>query len=80
MFQYIISCKYRNKMLLPDDSENVKLRDAINQSLYSFFLQSVIYIYIYIYIYTNTNCKSNDVNDKLKQMIISMSVSDVILR
>ena len=78
MFQYIISCKYINKMLLPDDSENVKLRDAINQSLYSFFLQSVIYIYIYIY--TTKNCKSNDVNDKLKQMIISMSVSDVILR
>ena len=30
MFQYIISCKNRNKTLLPDDRENVKIRVAIN--------------------------------------------------
>ena len=30
MFQYIISRKNRNKILLPDDHENVKLRAAIN--------------------------------------------------
>ena len=39
MFQYIISCKNRNKMLFPDDRENLKARVAI-------------YIYTYhIYIY-----------------------------
>ena len=46
MFQYIISCKNRNKILLPDDRENVKLKSC-NYLVYSFFLQSVIYIAVF---------------------------------
>ena len=49
MFQYIISCKNRNKILLPDDRENVKLKSC-NYLVYSFFLQSVIYIAVFFYI------------------------------
>ena len=30
MFQFMISYKNRNKMLLPDDRENVKLRVGID--------------------------------------------------
>ena len=70
MFQYIISYKNRNKILLPDDRENVKLTVAINNL---FFLKSVIYIllcfftsscrktiYVYIYVKQKKEVKSND--------------------
>ena len=32
MFQYIILCKNRNKILLPDDRENLKLIQNKSQS------------------------------------------------
>ena len=48
MFQYINSCKNRNKLLMSDDRKNVKLSVAIN---WFFRFSCNIYIYIYIYIY-----------------------------
>ena len=50
MFPYIISCKNRNEILLPDDLDNVKLKVAINW-LIRFTCNQFSYIYIYIYIY-----------------------------
>ena len=46
VFQYIISCKNRNEILLPDDPEI----QSCNELVYSFFLQSVIYIALFFYI------------------------------
>ena len=48
MFQYIISCKNSNKILLPDDRENVKLKSC-DKLVYSFFLQSVVYIAVFLH-------------------------------
>ena len=39
MFQYIISCKTRNKILLPDDRENLKLRaQSRNKLVYLIYM------------------------------------------
>ena len=53
MLQYIISYKNRNKILLPDDGESVRLRIAmINWFIGLLVFLAYIYIYIYyIYVY-----------------------------
>ena len=39
MFQYIISCKTRNKILLPDDRENLKFRaQSRNKLVYLIYM------------------------------------------
>ena len=47
MFQYIISCKNRNKILLPDDHENVKLRVAVTYLIH--FSCNQLYIALVFY-------------------------------